>query len=569
MDVKMQYKIKVDDRNYESFKLYNACTLDILEKKIENPEKKKLFHQDIFEINDNGIVEILHSTVRSMKNIPGVMVLDTKKKYGKHKNKFLYKLIPDDKRLPEFLVPYKLRITFEKKQYNKYVVFRFNHWKDKHPRGQIDQILGNVNILDSFYEYQLYCKSLYASIQDFTKDTMRKLKNRSEKEFIDTIIKKYNPEDRRSWEVFTIDPTNSKDFDDAFSISTNGDNIFVSVYISNVSFWMDALELWDSFSERISTIYLPNRKRPMLPTILSDAICSLQEGHDRFALTLDLLFDKNTYLLKNYTLKNTCINVVKNYRYETPELLVNKSYKLLFTFIKNVNRIKRYVDNINTSHDVIAYLMIYMNYICAKKMADYKIGIFRSAELKEDFKCPGNVSPSIGKFLKNWNSYGGKYTKYENQKSHEILKLDSYIHITSPIRRLVDLLNMVVLQNSLGIMKYSEKSKKFYEMWTSDEKFEYINKTMKSIRKVQNKCELLKICVEENADMKKIYSGFIFDKIERNDGLYQYMIYLPSIKMVNRLSSRHERENLTNQNFKLFIFTDETSFKKKIRVEMM
>ena len=213
--------------------------------------------------------------------------------------------------------------------------------------------------------------------------------------------------------------------------------------------------------------------------------------------------------------------------------------------------------------------MIYMNYICAKKMADYKTGIFRSAELKEDFKCPEHVPPGIGKFLTNWNSYGGKYTKYKNQKSHEILKLDSYVHITSPIRRLVDLLNMVVLQNSLGIVKYSEKSKGFYERWTSDEKFDYINKTMRSIRKVQNKCEMLKICVEENTDMKKIYDGFIFDRIERNDALFQYMVYLPSIKMVNRFTSRHDKENLTNQKFKLFIFTDETSLKKKIRVEMI
>jgi len=565
----MQYKIKVDDRNYESYRLYNACTLDILEKTIENPEQQKLFHQDIFEFNETGNVEILHSTLRSMKNIPGVLVLDTKKKYGKHKNKFLYKLIPDDKRFPEFLVPYKLRITFEKKQYNKYVVFRFNHWNDKHPRAQIDQILGNVNSLDTFYEYQLYCKSLYASIQDFTKETMKKLKKRSEKEFIDIICEKYKPEDRRSWKVYTIDPMYSKDFDDAISIKDEKNEIVISIYISNVPFWMDALDLWDSFSQRIATIYLPNRKRPMLPTILSEAICSLQEGHDRFAFTLDLWFDKNTYLLNKHEFKNTCINVVKNYRYETPGLIVNKDYQRLFTFIKDVNRRKKYVDNINTSHDVVAYLMIYMNYICAKKMADYKTGIFRSAELKEDFKCPEHVPPGIGKFLTNWNSYGSKYTKYKNQKSHEILKLDSYVHITSPIRRLVDLLNMVVLQNSLGIMKYSKKSKGFYERWTSDEKFDYINKTMRSIRKVQNKCEMLKICVDENTYMKKIYNGFIFDRIERNDGLFQYMVYLPSIKMVNRFTSRHDKENLTNQKFKLFIFTDETSLKKKIRVEIM
>ena len=32
----------------------------------------------------------------------------------------------------------------------------------------------------------------------------------------------------------------------------------------------DHLNIWESFSRRVSTIYLPDRKRPMLPTILSD-----------------------------------------------------------------------------------------------------------------------------------------------------------------------------------------------------------------------------------------------------------------------------------------------------------
>ena len=82
---------------------------------------------------------------------------------------------------------------------------------------------------------------------------------------------------------------------------------------------MDILELWDSFSQRISTIYLPNRKRPMLPTILSDAICSLQENRIRFAFTLDLVFNKE-YELLDYSYQNTCIRVRKNYKYETDEL---------------------------------------------------------------------------------------------------------------------------------------------------------------------------------------------------------------------------------------------------------
>ena len=294
----------------------------------------------------------------------------------------------------------------------------------------------------------------------------------------------------------------SKDYDDAFSFKETEKHNYLSIYISNVSFWMDALDLWESFSQRIATIYLPNRKRPMLPTILSDAICSLQENRIRFAFTIDLKFDKN-YTLLNYNFVNSCIIVRRNFRYQEPELLEFPLYKRLFKFIKCLNRKEKYVDNIHTSHELVAYLMIYMNYLSAKTMIKHKIGIYRCAELKTDFECPDTVSEDIRKFLKQWNSYGGTYIKYENKKTHEVLYLDSYIHITSPIRRLVDLLNIMQLQDALQLKKFSEKSAIFYNKWTTDEKITYINKTMKAIRKVQNCCELLRICVEENMEKRK------------------------------------------------------------------
>ena len=560
------YKIKIEDRNYENHKVVNASTLTNIDIDVD-PIKHKLFNYDVFTLNGT-VPTILHSTIRSTPNIPGVLVLDTKKVYGKIKKKFLYKIIPDDKRLPEFLVPYKIKIEFNKKVKNKYVVFKYKHWDNKHPMAQLYQVIGDVNILDNFYEYQLYCKSLYASIQDFTKATLNKLKERSDVEFVEGIIKKYNPEDRRSWEVYSIDPPKSKDFDDAFSYKETEKHYYLSIYISNVSFWMDMLDLWESFSQRISTIYLPNRKRPMLPTILSDAICSLQENRTRFAFTIDLKFDKSFNLLK-YDFANTCIIVTKNFRYEQEELKNFDLYKKLLRFVKKLNRKEKYVDNIHTSHELIAYLMIYMNYLSAKTMIKYKKGIYRCAELNPNFECPETVSTDIKKFLKQWNSYGGTYVKFNEKKGHQILELDSYIHITSPIRRLVDLLNIMQIQDVLGLKKYSTKSELFYNHWTSDEKVDYINRTMKSIRKVQNCCELLRICVEDNLEKKKIYNGFVFDKMQRNDGLIQYMIYLPEIKMVNRLTTRYDKDNLKNYNFKLFTFVDESSLKQKIRVEFV
>ena len=105
------------------------------------------------------------------------------------------------------------------------------------------------------------------------------------------IKKKHTLQDYREGRyIFSIDPETSKDFDDAFDIETVGpDTVRISVYISNVSFWMDAMDLWDSFKNRISSIYLPDRKRPMLPTVLSDALCSLTQNDERFALELLLM----------------------------------------------------------------------------------------------------------------------------------------------------------------------------------------------------------------------------------------------------------------------------------------
>ena len=58
---------------------------------------------------------------------------------------------------------------FEKKINNKFALIKFEHWNNKHPFGIVQNILGDVDKLECFYEYQLYCKSIHTSIQKFTK----------------------------------------------------------------------------------------------------------------------------------------------------------------------------------------------------------------------------------------------------------------------------------------------------------------------------------------------------------------------------------------------------------------
>jgi len=561
----MSYKLKVDDRNYVHWDIYISSTLRIADVSL-NPIQHKLFDQDMFNISgDNVCIE--HSSVRQMVTIPGVLVLSNKKTYGRWKrDKLLYKCIPDDRRLPIFLIPHKLKVGFNKKLTNKYITFKFFKWDKKHPQGTIVQVIGTVDKLEHFYEYQLYCKSLYASIQNFTKDTMMALKRRSEQEYIDLIMQKNTIEDRRNLHIFTIDPSTSKDYDDGVGLRSIDDKTWcLSIYISNVSLWLDSMDLWSSFSQRIATIYLPDRRRPMLPTILSDALCSLQENRIRFALALDIIIQKDTYEISAKTYHNTCICVSKNYHYDSDKLLQDTDYIQLKNIVIQLNKKNKYVDHLKDSHDFIAYLMIMMNYLSAQKMCSYKTGIYRALTFRPMQSIDKTIPSPIRKFLQGWMSSGGKYVTFEDLEGHALLALDTYIHITSPIRRLIDLLNILNLQDKLGIYLYNEKSKKFHDDWTNA--LNYINRTMRSIRKVQNDCSLLDLCCKNIDMIKKIYSGFVFERIERNDGLYQYVVYLSELKMMNRITMRYKLENQTIHSFKIYMFMDEDRLKQKIRLE--
>ena len=569
------YKVHINDRAYTSWTFLTVVDFKEKELKEINPAEHKLFTNDIFTIEPE--FKILHSSARTSKNIPGVLVLKGNKTYGRAENgKLLYKCIPDDRRLPTFLISYEMKnVGFSKVYVNQYVTINFSEWKDKHPRGVISQLIGPVEVLDNFYEYQLYCKSLNASIQNFTKDTSKALKTHAHDAFIENIRIKH-PEiiDRTNnaeWNIITIDPPNSQDYDDAFSIRTLENGMQqLSIYISNVTIWMDVLNLWDSFSRRISTIYLPDRKRPMLPTILSDCLCSLQEKHTRLAFVMDLIIDGEVITDIKYS--NCMIRVAKNYCYEEHALLESENYNAILETTQTLSKNYKYINNVRNSHEMVCYLMILMNYNTAKNLIAHKNGIFRSTIMKKEVSVPESLPEDVGKFIKIWNSAAGQYIDVgcleEGQTiSHDLLEMDAYVHITSPIRRLVDLLNIIQFQQNAGIIKLSENAGLFYKKWIDD--LEYINTTMRSIRRVQSDCNLLHMCSTSPEIMEKNYTGYVFDKIIRNDGLFQYVVYLPELKLASRVTFRENIDNYALREYKLYLFHDEEKFKKKIRLQLL
>jgi exoribonuclease R len=568
------YKILLHDRLYTKWDIHDVNSFNIVESLKVDPSKSKLFTNDIFEVDDSGNVTILHSTVRSSTSIPGVLMIDGNKTYGRDKknNKLLYKCVPDDTRLPPFLIPYEIKnVGFSKVFINLYVTFHFKSWDDKHPKGVLDQSIGPVDVLDNFYEYQLYCKSLNASIQHFQKETVKALENVNHENFIESVLVKYPTiEDRRQeFNVFTIDPYKSVDFDDGFSIKSNIDGTKqLSIYIANVTILMDVLNLWDSFSRRISTIYLPDRKRPMLPTMLSDCLCSLQANNSRIAFVMDILISRENEVI-DIKYSNCLIKVYKNYVYEEESLLHDKNYTVLIDVVKQLSRKFKYINNVRNSHEVVCYLMIFMNYHCATEMMRHSNGIFRcttTQPAKQSFEENVDLPDEVNKFIKIWNSSTGQYA-VNSCKRHDLLGLESYIHITSPIRRLVDLLNIIKFQQNSGMISLSSNSASFYDKWVAD--IDYINVTMRSIRKVQVDCELLDACANNPDILMKEFNGYLFDKVNQNDGLYQYVVYLPDLKLSSRVTLRENLNNYECRQFKLFLFNNEEKSKKKIRLNLI
>jgi len=579
----MIFKIHVNDRSYNSWEVFDTNKFDKVEVSI-NPIENKLFSNDVFTI-DNNKVNLLHSSIRTGPSMPGVLILDGNKTYGRERKtcksktnklatgRLLYKCIPDDIRLPAFLVPYEIKnMGFSKVFKNLYVTINFDEWEDKHPRAKLDNVIGPVDILDNFYEYQLYCKSLNSSIQKFQKDASKSLESKSHDGIIETIISKYpNIQDRTNqqfWNIITIDPLNSQDYDDGFSIVELADGVKqLSVYISNVTIWMDVLNLWTSFSRRISTIYLPDKKRPMLPTILSDCLCSLQENVRRVAFAMDVFIKENEIIDIKFC--NAVIKVSHNYVYEDVKLLSNQKYHDILEVTENLSKKYKYINNVRNSHELVCYLMILMNYHCAKELIKHKTGVFRSTIIKREFSVPDTLPEEVGKFIKIWNSASGQYIDGSEivDTRHELLDVDAYIHITSPIRRLVDLLNMIKFQSTMGVIHLSENADNFYDKWLNE--IDYINTTMRSIRKVQCDCSLLDLCNNSPQIMEKEYDGYLFDKIYRNDGLYQYVVFLPDLKLSSRITLREDVDNFSSKKFKLYIFNDEEKFKRKIRLHLL
>lgn len=156
--------------------------------------------------------------------------------------------------------------------------------KGKNAEGEIIEILGGVNeagvdMLSLIRQYELPYK--------FPEEVV------SEAKAFGNKINEKNLEGRRDLRqdiIFTIDGEDAKDLDDAIHVEklTNG-NYRLDVHIADVSNYVrEKTELDKEAYLRGTSIYMLGRVIPMLPRELSNGICSLNAGEDRFTLSCSM-----------------------------------------------------------------------------------------------------------------------------------------------------------------------------------------------------------------------------------------------------------------------------------------
>jgi hypothetical protein len=444
--------------------------------------------------------------------------------FGTHGKKKLYRCRPFPSDLDDIYIPYKID-----GQLPIYILFRYIEMdgNGKHIGTMTDRI-GFVNHEESFYKYLLHCSGLVPL--SFSKE-FSIIKNKIE-----------NLSSRKCWNIFTIDPETTRDYDDAFSIRELSPNCFhLGIYIANVPLFLEKNKLWNLLQDRISTIYLPDTNIPLLPRILSEGDCSLHAGKERMVFCMDVMivndkidtirFDKCSIIVKN------------NFAYEEKKLLKHKDYRLLHAITKKV------FDSPNIdSHSLVSKWMIFMNHQCAKKLEK---GILRCSEKIV------NINPLF--------EYKGKYiSTKETEKEHVPLHLDIYTHITSPIRRIVDIFNMMYLQHELGIYHFSEETVEACNAWLL--RLDYINETMNKIRKVQQQCHWIHL-LKTTPNLQE--EGIILEKVELEEEMqWKYLVYFPSLNMVKNIYTIDNTKQVRQErkcNF--YYFPKEISFQRKVRVE--
>ncbi len=229
-------------------------------------------------------------------------------------------VVPDDKNFGTDIFISKK--NFGKARNNHKVLVKIIKYpeKGKKAEGKVLEVLGNVNEAGVDMLSLIKEHNLPSTFPEPVVEEAKKCGNQINEKDIE------KRRDLRHDIIFTIDGEDAKDLDDAVKVTKleNG-NYKLDVHIADVSHYVKPNSLLDQEALiRGTSIYMLGRVIPMLPRELSNGICSLNAGEDRFTLSCSMEINEKGEVISSDVYK-AVINVTERMTYTNVQKILDNS----------------------------------------------------------------------------------------------------------------------------------------------------------------------------------------------------------------------------------------------------
>lgn len=281
-----------------------------------------------------------------------------------------YYLVPQDNRvyvdifIPTSNVPADAQ--------GKKALVTITHWSDpkKNPSGEIIEIIGPAGDNETEIRSIVLDKGLKLELPEEIEREAHTIKAGAGA-LITKEIKKRR--DLRTTTTFTIDPADAKDFDDALSVREleNGD-IEIGVHIADVSAYVKPhMAIDEEARRRATSIYLVDRVIPMLPEVLSNDLCSLNQGEDKLTFSAIFTFPAEAFSNPKKPVEpasewfgRTIINSNKRFTYEEAQGVIDAKSGAFYHELNILNTIAKKLEDQNIAagkltfdHDEVKFVL--------------------------------------------------------------------------------------------------------------------------------------------------------------------------------------------------------------------
>ncbi len=237
---------------------------------------------------------------------------------------------------------------FSKANLNDKVLVKMTDWPEDQtgPNALLLKIFGQKGIHEVEIQSIIYDKGFITDYPDEVNNEAQALKEKWSPIPQSEIEKRL---DLREKNIFTIDPADAKDFDDALHIEKmeNG-NLEIGVHIADVSHFVtpgSALDI--EAAERSFSVYLVDRTIPMLPEILSNELCSLNPNEETLSFSAIFELDQEGNVLSRKFGKSVMFSK-KRFSYEEAQAVIDAETGPYAEELIELNRIAKILEKKNS-----------------------------------------------------------------------------------------------------------------------------------------------------------------------------------------------------------------------------